>query len=44
VRQGIELDGLVTLEDVAPTLAYALGVDAPPTWQGRVIREVFVGE
>ena len=39
IAKGRELKGPVTTIDTAPTMAYLLGIAAPPAWIGRPVRE-----
>lgn len=41
VRRGLRLTTQVRLVDVAPTIAFALGIPAPAQSEGRVLREAF---
>lgn len=43
VKKGVEVSDQVYMYDVAPTITYALGLNAPQVWTGRPIRTAFVG-
>jgi predicted AlkP superfamily pyrophosphatase or phosphodiesterase len=40
IRRGFVIPGQVNIYDIAPTVAAIFGVDAPPVWTGRALREV----
>jgi len=39
--EGRQLNSAISLEDISPTIAFALGIDAPVEWHGKPIFEVF---
>lgn len=41
--QGVRLNGLVSLVDLAPTILDLMGIEVPPTMQGRSLRTEFGG-
>lgn len=43
IRKGFEIEQQTYMFDVAPTIAYALGLDVPYAWTGRPIRSAFEG-
>ncbi|MDR2144456.1 MAG: alkaline phosphatase [Treponema sp.] len=40
IRRGFVIPGRVNIYDIAPTIAAIFGIDAPPVWTGRALREV----
>ncbi|MDD2438002.1 MAG: alkaline phosphatase family protein [Massilibacteroides sp.] len=44
INKGFEIQQQTYIFDVAPTIAYALGIDVPYAWTGRPIRSAFEGE
>lgn len=44
VRSGIEIAEAITVYDTAATVLVALGIDIPPSFEGRPVREIFKGK
>lgn len=44
IKKGVEIQQQTYMFDVAPTIAYALGIEVPYAWTGRPIRSAFEGE
>ncbi|NLI37419.1 MAG: sulfatase-like hydrolase/transferase [Bacteroidales bacterium] len=43
IKKGFEIQQQTYMFDVAPTIAYALGIDVPSAWYGRPMRSAFEG-
>lgn len=43
VKKGFEIQQQTYMYDIAPTIAYVLGIDVPYAWTGRPIRSAFEG-
>jgi hypothetical protein len=41
VKQGFHIESGVMRFDTAPTIAYALGVEAPDVWRGKALTQIF---
>jgi predicted AlkP superfamily pyrophosphatase or phosphodiesterase len=42
VKRGYKIKKKVRIYDTAPTVLFALGIKAPPTWDGKPVKEIFM--
>jgi len=41
IKEGFAISSPVSICDIAPTMAALLGMEIPPEWNGRLLREIF---